>query len=107
MKSIKKLRIATVGVGTEPHARSSSHIETIRKMSDRYELCAFCDRDRNRLNAAGKHYGVQGLYTNLVDMLHQERPDVAYRLTPKDSIGPVCLQISEADVHLLTEMPSR
>jgi len=102
---VKRLRIATVGVGPQPEARSARHIETILKMSDRYELCAFCDLDEKRLREAGETYGVKARYTRLDDMLRQEKPDVAYRLTPKDSIGPVCLQIAESGTHLLNEIP--
>ena len=102
---MKKLRIATVGVGPQPEARSARHIETILKMSDLYELCAFCDLDSKRLREAGRTYGVKALYTNLEEMLRQEKPDIAYRLTPTDSIGPVCLQIAESGTHLLNEIP--
>jgi len=45
---MKKLRIATIGVGPQPEARSARHIETILKMSDLYELCACCDLDHMR-----------------------------------------------------------
>jgi len=69
---MKKLRIATVGVGPEPEARSARHIETILKMSDLYELCAFCDLDSKRLQEAGRTHGVKALYTNLEEMLRQE-----------------------------------
>jgi hypothetical protein len=102
---MKKLRIATVGVGPQPQSRSAQHIETILKMSDMYELCAFCDCDSDRLEEAGRTYGVKALYTHLDEMLRQEQPDVAYRLTPKDAIGPVCLQIAESGTNLLTEIP--
>ena len=38
---MRKLRIATIGVGPTEAARSATHIDTILKMSDMYELCAY------------------------------------------------------------------
>jgi predicted dehydrogenase len=102
---MKKLRIATVGVGPNFESRSSRHIETILKMHDMYELCAFCAHDPKRLKEAGETFGVKALYTDLPEMLKQEKPDVAFRLTPKDGIVPICMQIAEAGVHLLNEIP--
>ena len=66
---MKRLRIATVGVGPQPESRSARHIETILKLPDMYELCAFCDCDPNRVKEAGRTYGVKAQYTNLDDML--------------------------------------
>jgi predicted dehydrogenase len=100
-----RLRIATVGVGPDAESRSTRHIETIAKLHDMYELCAFCDRDPKRLKEAGAQFGVDALHTDLRQMLDNERPDVVYRLTPKDSIGPICLAILEAGSHLINEIP--
>ena len=102
---MRKLRIAVVGVGPSAGSRSELHIETILKLQNMYSLCAFCDRDPNRLKQASETFGVRACYTSLDDMLRQERPDVAYRLTPKDSIGPICMKIADAGVHVLTEIP--
>ena len=102
---MRKLRIATIGVGPSGHARSSSHIDTIVKLHDHYELCAFCDRSEQRLQEAGEAYGVKAQYTRLDSMLAQEKPDVVIRLTPKDSTVPLCLTVLEAGVHLINEIP--
>lgn len=102
---MRKVRIAAVGVGPAPGSRSERHIETILKLHDRYSLCAFCDKDPKRLKQASQTFGVKACYTSLEEMLRQEKPDVAFRLTPKDSIGPVCVTIAEAGVNVLTEIP--
>ena len=102
---MRKLRIATIGVGPIAHARSSSYIDTIVKLHDHYELCAFCDRSAHRLREAGETYGVKAQYTRLDEMLAQEKPDVVIRLTPKDSTVPLCLTALEAGVHLINEIP--
>ena len=102
---MRKLRIAAVGVGPCRGCRSERHMEVIQKLSDMYELCALCDKDERRLREAGETFGVKALYTGLDDMLRQEKPDVAYRLTPKDSMTPINVRIAESKVHLLTEIP--
>ena len=102
---MRKLRIGSVGVGPRPGCRSERHMEVIQKLSDMYELCALCDKDEHRLREAGETFGVKALYTNLDDMLRQEKPDVAYRLTPKDSMTPINVRIAESKVHVLTEIP--
>jgi len=102
---MRKLRMAVVGVGSKPSARSNGHLDVIERLSDKYEFCALCDVDRGRLAAAGERYGVKGLYTNLDEMLAKEQPDVAYRLSPTDSTTMVCIKIAEAGVHLINEIP--
>ncbi len=102
---MKKLRIASVGVGPDATSRSSGHIDTIVKLHDQYELCAFCDRSEKRLKEAGEAYGVKARYTRVEDMLAQEKPDVVIRLTPKDSTLPICLTVLEAGVNLINEIP--
>ena len=102
---MKKLRIAVIGVGSMPEARSTGHLDVIARLSDKYEFCACCDIDRKRLKEAGERYAVKALYTDLDDMLRQEKPDVAYRLTPTDSTTMVCIKVAEAGVHLINEIP--
>lgn len=102
---MRRLRIAVVGVGQAQGARSGGHLDVIARLSDKYQLCAFCDMDVERLRQAGEQYGVKALYTDLDNMLAQEAPDVAYRLTPTDSTTMVCLKVAEAGVHLINEIP--
>ena len=102
---MKRLRIAPVGVGSFAGARSSGHLDVMAAMSDKYELCALCDMDKERLKRAGERYHVEALYTGLDEMLRQEKPDVAYRLTPTDSTTMVCIKAAEAGVHVINEIP--
>ena len=102
---MRKLRIAVVGVGSKPEARSGGHLDAIKKLSDRYDFCAMVDLDKKRLNEAGKRWRVKARYTDLDDMLKQEKPDVVYRLTPTDSTGMVCIKAAEAGAHVINEIP--
>lgn len=100
-----KLRIAVVGVGSDPRARSGGHLDAIAKFDDKYDFCALCDVDKDRADDAGERYGVKARYTNLDAMLRDEKPDVVYRLTPTDSAGMVCVKAAEAGCHVINEIP--
>ena len=102
---MRRLRIAVVGVGNAQEARSGGHLDVIARLSDKYDLCALCDVDSERLRQAGERYSVETLYTSLDEMLAKEALDVAYRLTPTDSTTMVCLKVAEAGVHLINEIP--
>ena len=102
---MKKLRIAVVGVGSAPETRSGGHLDTLLKLSDRYDFCAMVDLDEGRLKEAGERWGVKARYTDLDHMLEQEKPDVVYRLTPTDSTGMVCIKAAEAGCHIINEIP--
>ncbi len=102
---MKQLRLAIIGVGPVRETRSSRHLRLIKKLSDMYTLCALCDTDEKRLREAGEDFDVKACYTDLDDMLRQEKPDVVYRLTPKDSITPLNLRIANSGTHLITEIP--
>jgi predicted dehydrogenase len=49
---------------------------------DNMRLVAACDMDAKRLRNAGAKFGVPGLYTDLDDMLRNEKPDVLHIVTP-------------------------
>jgi len=102
---MRRLRIAAVGVGSMAEARTAGHLGVIAALEDHYELCALVDLDRKRLREAGEHFGVEALYTDLDEMLRNERPDVVYRLTPTDSVYPVCVKAAEAGAHVISEIP--
>jgi hypothetical protein len=102
---VSKLRIAVMGAGSEPGSRTRSYLDVITKLSDRYDLCAVCDRDPARVEQAAQAYGIAGRYTDLQEMLEAEKPDVALRMTPTDSCVPMCVTAAEHGCHVLTEIP--
>ena len=102
---MRRLRIAVVGVGSVPEARSGGHLDVIAAMRDHYDFCALCDVDASRVRAVGERYSVKPRYTDLDAMLRQEKPDVVYRLTPTDSTAMVCVKAAEAGAHVINEIP--
>jgi len=102
---MKVLRIAIIGVGAFVDSRARSYMRAIRKLSDRYEICALCDRDERSLREAGDMFGMRSLYTDVVKMLDDERPDVAFVLVPTDGQSPVALTAARHGCNILTEIP--
>ena len=69
-------------------------------------LVAGADRDENRLRVFSERYGVQQLYTDAVEMLSQERPDiVAICTNTKHRSDLTCLAVEYGAKGILTEKP--
>jgi len=102
---MKALRIAVIGIGAFEDSRARFYLRTIRKLSDRYVLCALCDRNERPLRDAGNMSGVQGLYTDVVKMLDEEGPDVAFVLVPTDGQSIAAFTAARHKCNVLTEIP--
>ncbi|MGQ9514642.1 MAG: Gfo/Idh/MocA family protein [Thermoproteota archaeon] len=102
---MKLLRIAVIGVGAFKDSRARFYLKTIRRLSDRYVLCALCDHDERSLHDAGSLFGVKDLYTDVEEMLDEENPDVAFVLVPTDGQSVVALTAARKKCNILTEIP--
>lgn len=60
---------------TDRKKRPASYSEALNDRPD-VELVAAAERDKKRLAAFGQRYGVSALYTDAVEMLREERPDI-------------------------------
>ena len=83
----------------------SSYAEAL---SDRPEidLVAGAERDRKRLKAFGERYGVQALYTDAVEMLRAEKPDiVAISTNTKGRADLTCHAVACGAKGIITEKP--
>ena len=83
----------------------SSYAEAL---SDRpeIELVAAAERDHKRLAAFGERYGVQALYTDAMEMLRQEKPDiVAISTNTKGRADLTCYAVSCGAKGIVTEKP--
>ena len=96
----RKLKIAVIGTG----GRAQAHLSTIPRLHDRYTLCAICDIDPARAEEAGARLSVPG-YTDVVEMLERERPDVALIAVPPDGHHILTVRCAERGVHVLCETP--
>lgn len=100
-----KLRIACIGAGSTPGARTGGFLKVINQLHDMYHHCAIMDINEDHARAAAEAYGIPEVYTSLDELFAKGRPDVVVRLTPTDSTFAVCMAAAEAGCHILNEIP--
>lgn len=94
-----KLKVAVVGVGM-----GSGHIDGYLK-DDRVELTAICDLNEERLQAAGKRFGIDRLFTNAQEMFRTLDLDAVSIATPNKFHAPLTIAAFEKGFHVLCEKP--
>ena len=83
----------------------TSYAEALSDRSE-IELVAAADRDKKRLAAFGKRYGVRALYTDAKKMLQQEKPDiVAIATNTKGRSDLTCYAVECGAKGIVTEKP--
>ncbi|MCZ6675989.1 MAG: Gfo/Idh/MocA family oxidoreductase [Candidatus Poribacteria bacterium] len=102
---MKPLRIAVIGAGAYESSRSRAYQATITKLTDLYTLCAICDRNAEACRAAAEVYGIPAQYTDVEEMLHAEKPDVVFCLTPTDSLNVMAMTVAQHKINVITEIP--
>ena len=100
-----KLRIAVIGVGASPGSRARQYIETIKRLTDYYELTAVCDRNPKVLREVATQYGIKACYESVATLFDTEKIDVVLSLAPKDSHIVVALTAARHGAHIITEIP--
>ncbi|HAA75256.1 TPA: hypothetical protein DCE37_09070 [Candidatus Latescibacteria bacterium] len=94
-----KLRIAVVGVGTRETSRARGYLSTIKRLHDRWEICALCDSG-DALDEIGERFGVSARFRRYSDMLDQGEPDVVFLLVPSDGQTPLALEAIDRGCHV-------
>ena len=102
---MRRLRIASVGAGSEAGSRTWAYLNVINALPDMYELSAICDHSAERAQAAADAYGCSTIHTDLDVMLAEDKPDVVLRMAPTDSCVGISVRAAEAGCHVLTEIP--
>ena len=74
---MRKLRIAQVGCG----GRGMGHLQAIQNAPN-VELVALCEMDAAKLRAAGEHFGVSNLYSDMAAMIRETQADLISIITP-------------------------
>lgn len=74
----KPLKVAFIGAGNRARM---AHYPSIHE-SPGVEICAVSEFDEERMQAVAKQYRIKGLYTNFVEMIETEKPDVVYAIMP-------------------------
>jgi len=94
-------RSAFLGCGP----RAAGHARAYALIT-RGELVALCDLNEDRLNSLGDTYGVAARYTDLDEMLRQEKPDVVHLITPPTLRVGLMARLAEAGVPgVIVEKP--
>ncbi|MBN1864499.1 MAG: Gfo/Idh/MocA family oxidoreductase [Victivallales bacterium] len=100
MSSTKKIRIALVGCGRI----SSSHLESISKLSKEAEIAAVCDCVKQRAEEAGEKYNAQ-VFTDYDKMLEKAECDMVSIATPSGLHPKMGVKAARSGRHVLTEKP--
>ncbi len=73
-----------------------THAEAYTRCPDT-SLTAICDTDTTRLEACGKRWHVENLYTDIATLLEQARPEIISICTPDHTHARVLRQVLRAD----------
>ena len=95
-----KLKIGIIGVG----GISEAHITSYLKNPD-VELYAFCDINKERLEAKGARYGITKLYTDVKEMVALPELDAVSVCTWNAAHKDCTIAALEAGKHVLCEKP--
>ena len=101
---MKRLRIAMVGAGTGRGQLWMSTLKKLSETSELYDFCALCEVNPERAMENQKRWGVRA-YTNLIEMLEEERPDVILNGIAPDGNSMVVGVAANRGVNVLTEIP--
>jgi predicted dehydrogenase len=96
-----KARIGIVGTGWWA---TFMHIPQIQGSSDA-EVVAICDIDAERVRITGDKFSIAGRYTNVADMLADERLDGVIIGTPHIAHTAPAIAALDAGCHVLVEKP--
>ena len=96
----RRLRIGVVGCGRI----SKNHFGSILQYQADLDLVAVCDIDGDALKQATAEYNVKG-YTELKDMLTQERLDLVVLCTPSGLHPSNAVLAAAHGVHVVSEKP--
>lgn len=98
---MKTYRVAIVGAGNI----ANTHIATIRAHPDRAELVAMVDLDEARVRSLCEANDIPKWYTDVGEMLAQEKPDLVHIITPHATHKNLSIQCLEAGAWVFCEKP--
>ena len=95
-----RLRVAVVGLGL-----GRSHLRGWADVTDRFEVAAVCDIDRQRAEDAAEEHGVPRVVTDLAEVLSMDEVDVVDICTPPHLHFEQILRTLDAGKHAICEKP--
>lgn len=102
--SSSKIKVGIIGCGG---IANQKHLPSLKHLSDKCELVAFCDIIVERAQKAADEYGVPGarVYEDYHDLLKETDIDVVHVLTPNVSHSPITVAAFKAGKHVMCEKP--
>jgi predicted dehydrogenase len=98
---MSQLNIALIGAGRRG---AGAHAPVIAKLRDVFNFVAVCDMDEATAKSVAERYGARA-YTNVRDLLKNEKIDVADVVVPADAHHAISWFLSENGVHHIVETP--
>jgi predicted dehydrogenase len=96
------LRAAIVGAGL---IASKKHIPAYLKHNNTFQLTAICDINAQAVQQVAQSFRIPHAYTDLSDMLAQEKPDLVDICTPPRTHAALAVQAMAHGCHVLIEKP--
>ena len=95
------VKVAIIGAGGRA---LGAHYPSLHQMKD-VKIVGVSELNEARLHSVGDKFGIKGLYTNYVDMIKTEKPDVVYVIMPPHHMYDVCANVIQMGCHLIIEKP--
>ncbi len=101
---MEKLKIGIIGCGGIANGK---HMPSLKKLSAKVEMVAFCDIIPERAEEAKKNYGTEGakVYTDYKELLADPAIHVVHVCTPNRSHSFISVDAMEAGKHVMCEKP--
>ena len=102
---MKEFKICLIGCG---QMTKDGHGLSCRKYADEHEnvvLSACCDINPEAAEYACREYGFERFYTDYIEMVETEKPDVVLAVTPVELTKEISIQLLERKIPLLLEKP--
>jgi len=100
-RSRKTIKAVMIGAGGRARG---AHYPSLRDMKD-VKMVGVCELNEARMNQVAQEYDIPGQYTNYVEMIEKEKPDVVYAIMPPHHIFDLAASIMEMGVHIVVEKP--
>jgi predicted dehydrogenase len=97
---VSEFRVALIGTG----AIARSHATALQRETD-VELVAAADIRPEAVTTFGEAFGIEHLYTDVGELLREQRPDLVHICTPPHTHRDLSVQCLEAGAWVLCEKP--
>jgi len=94
------MKVGIVGCGQIADA----HIQSVARIKEATTV-AVCDLSIHLAEQAAKRFGIENFYTDIKQMIQEQKPDVIHITTPPNTHYSLAKQILEHSIHIYMEKP--